>query len=117
MKIPAPFIPLRAETNNYEHTVHVIDRDYTIGVDGMLTSIKSQGVELLAAPMRVVCIEDGEPANWDMNYPENESESFIMRRSDEEIVICGAKQSDRFIIDTDCKLYDMFHVILLLHLR
>ena len=43
--------------------------------------------------MRVVCIEDGEPANWDMNYPENESESFIMRRSDEEIVICGAKQS------------------------
>ena len=100
MKIPAPFIPLRAETSNYEHTVHVIDRDYTIGVDGMLTSVKSQGVELLAAPMRVVCIEDGEPANWDMNYPENESESFIMRRSDEEIVICGAKQSDRFIIDT-----------------
>ena len=100
MKIPRPFIPLRAETSNYEHTVHVIDRDYTIGVDGMLTSIKSQGVELLAAPMRVVCVEDGEPANWDMNYPENESESFIMNRSDEEIVICGAKQSDRFIIDT-----------------
>ena len=107
MKIPQPFIPLRAETNGLEHTVHVIGRDYTIGADGMITSIKSEGVELLAAPMRVVSVEDGEPSDWDMNYPENESESFIQRRSDEEIVICGAKQSDRFIIDTCYKIdYD-----------
>ena len=60
MKIPHPFIPLRAETVNLEHTVHVIGRDYTIGADGMLTSIRSQDVELLAAPMRIVAIEDGE---------------------------------------------------------
>jgi len=99
MKIPNPFIPLRAETNDLAHTVHVIDRDYTVGADGMLTSIKSQGVELLASPMRIVAVEDGEPANWDMNYPDNESECFIQHRSDEEIVICGAKQSDRFITD------------------
>ena len=107
MRIPQPFIPLRAETNGLEHTVHVIGRDYTIGADGMITSIKSEGVELLASPMRIVALEDGEPSNWDMNYPENESESFIQRRSDEEIVICGAKQSDRFIIDTCYKIdYD-----------
>ena len=97
MKIPHPFIPLRAETENLQHTVHVVGRDYTIGADGMLTSIRSQGVELLASPMRIVLTEDGEEANWDMNYPENESESFIQRRSDEEIIVCGAKQSDRFI--------------------
>lgn len=99
MKIPHPFIPLRAETIGLEHTVHVIGRDYTIGADGLLNSIRSQGAELLAAPVRIVAVEDGEAANWDQNYPENESESFIQHRSDEEIVICGAKQSDRFITD------------------
>ena len=65
MKIPHPFIPLRAETENLQHTVHVIGRDYTIGEDGMLTSIRSQGIELLASPMRIVLMEDGEEANWD----------------------------------------------------
>lgn len=99
MKIPYPFIPLRAETENLQHTVHVIERDYTIGKDGILTSIRSQGIELLASPMRIILTEDGEEANWDMDYPANESESFIQHRSDEEIVICGAKQSDRFIVD------------------
>lgn len=100
MKVPQPFFPVRAETKNDEHIVHVIGRDYTIGVDGMLTSIRSQGVELLAAPVRLVMVEEGEPACWDDNYPENEAESFIQSRSDEQIVICGAKQSKRFIVDT-----------------
>lgn len=100
MKIPQPFLPLRAETKNNEHIVHVIGRDYTIGVDGMMTSIRSQGVELLSAPMRLVVIEDGEPASWNDNYVENESESFIQKRTDEKIVICGTKQSDRFIVNT-----------------
>ena len=99
MKIPYPFLPLRAETTGLDHTVHVIGRDYTVGADGLITSIRSQGVELLASPMRLVVEEDGERANWDTDYPENESESFIQRRSDEEIVICSAKQSDRFITD------------------
>lgn len=107
MKIPKPFIPLRAETDGLCHTVHVIDRDYTIGADGLLTSVKSQGVELLASPMRIVSFEDGEISNWDNNYPENESESFVQSRSDESIIICGAKQSDRFIVDTCLKIdYD-----------
>lgn len=99
MRIPHPFIPLRAETIGLSHHIHVIDRDYTIGPDGMITSIVSQGHELLAAPMRIVAVEEGESANWDDNYPDNESESFVQRRSDEQIVICGAKQSDRFIVD------------------
>lgn len=99
MKIPYPFIPLRAETQDLTHTVHVIGRDYTIGADGMITSIRSEGVELLAAPMRIVAVEDGEEANWDSDYPSNESESFIQKRSDAQIVICGARQSARFITD------------------
>ena len=54
MKIPRPFLPIRAESHDLCHTVHVLGRDYTFGADGMLTSIRSQGHELLAAPIRVV---------------------------------------------------------------
>ena len=105
MKIPKPYIPLRAESNHLNHTVHISERDYTFGADGMITSLISQGHELLAAPIRIVAQEDGHPSEWDNNYPENESESFIQSRSDEKIVICGAKQSERFIIDT-CNTVD-----------
>ena len=100
MKILPPFLPVRVETDQLQHIVHVIGRDYTVGADGLLASIRSEGVELLASPVRLVAEEDGEPSEWDENYPENESESFIQSRSDESVVICGAKQSRRFIVDT-----------------
>ena len=99
MRIPRPFIPLRAESHNLNHTVHISGRDYTFGADGMLTSVLSQGHELLAEPVRLVMQEDGNPSVWKNNYPQNESASFVQRRNDEEIVICGAKQSKRFVID------------------
>ncbi len=107
MKIPQPFLPVTVESKNWHHTVRVVGREYTFGPDGMITSIKSEGHELLAAPMRLVCIEDGEPAAFDRDYANNESESFIQRRSDSEAVICGAMQTDRFLINTCQKIgYD-----------
>jgi len=107
MKIPQPFLPVTVESENLHHTVRVVGREYTFGPDGMLTSVKSEGHELLAAPMRLVCIEDGEPAVFDRDYENNESESFIQRRSDSEAVICGAMQTDRFLINTCQKVgYD-----------
>ena len=99
MRITDPFLPLRVETNNLCHTVQLANKSYTFGADGMITSIIAEGQELLAEPMRIVMVEDGRESVFDNNYPENESESFIQKRSDEEIVICGCKQSDRFIID------------------
>ncbi|MBQ8881358.1 MAG: hypothetical protein IJ030_04200 [Oscillospiraceae bacterium] len=107
MKIPQPFLPVTVESKKLHHTVRVVGREYTFGPDGMITSIKSEGIELLAAPMRLVCIEDGEPAVFDRDYENNESESFIQRRSDSEAVICGAMQTDRFLINTCQKIgYD-----------
>lgn len=100
MKIPQPFLPIRAESHGLCHRVHVLGRDYTFGADGMITSICSQGHELLAAPIRIVIKEDGNEAAWDRNYPENESESFVQCRDDEQITLCGAMQSERFIVDT-----------------
>lgn len=105
MKIPQPFIPVRVETSELSHTVHVLGRDYTFGPDGLISSIVSEGHELLAAPMRIVAVEEGAPAVWDMDYPGNESESFIQHRNDQEAVICGAMQSERFIINT-CNTVD-----------
>ena len=100
MRIPKPFIPVRAESSNLCHRVHVIERDYTFGANGMLTSIVSQGQELLAGPVRIVSEEEGAPSVWDHNYPDNESESFIQQRRDDQVVICATMQSERFIINS-----------------
>lgn len=99
MNISKPFIPLRVHTQELSHTVEISGRKYIFGADGMLTSVISQGQELLASPIRIISTEDGEPAEYDNNYPDNESESFIQSQTDEEAVICGCKQSKRFIID------------------
>ena len=100
MRIPQPFLPVTVESKDLSHIVRVVGREYTFGPDGMITSVKSEGHELLAAPMRIVCVEDGQEAVFDRDYDNNESESFIQRRSDEEAVICGAMQTERFVIDT-----------------
>lgn len=99
MKIPSPFIPLRVTTDNLCHRVDVVGRSYTFGADGMITQIITQGQELLAEPMRIVMVEDGKTSVFDNDYTANESESFIQSRSDETAIICGCKQTDRFIID------------------
>ncbi len=99
MRITDPFLPVRVQSDNLCHKISVANRSYTFGADGMIKSIVSCGQELLAEPMRLVLTEDGQPAKFDYSYPENESESFIQRRSDEEAVICGCMQSDRFLID------------------
>ena len=100
MRIPQPFLPVTVESKDLHHIVRVVGREYTFGPDGMITSVKSEGQELLAGPMRIVCIEDGQEAVFNRDYAHNESESFIQRRSDSEAVICGAMQSELFVIDT-----------------
>lgn len=100
MKIPQPFLPVSVKSEQLNHTVSVVGREYTFGADGLLHSVKAQGVELLAGPMRIVCTEDGEAAVWDLDYENNESESFIQSRDDASAAICGAMQSERFIINT-----------------
>lgn len=99
MRIPKPFIPVRVHSENLSHTVEVVGKSYTFGPDGMISSIVAEGKELLAEPMRLVMIEDGEEANFDTDYENNESESFIYSRSDEKAIICGCRQSERFIVD------------------
>jgi len=100
MKIMKPFLPVEITTEGLDHTVRVLGRTYTIGADGMPNSIKVNGNELLAAPMRIVMGEDGQETVWQTDYPENESESFIYSRADDKAVICGTMQSERFIVNS-----------------
>ena len=99
MKIPSPFTPVRVKTENFTHTVEIVDKSYSFGADGMICSMIVNEKELLSSPMRLVIQEDGESARLDDDYQSNESESFIQKRTDEEAVICGCKQSERFIVD------------------
>jgi len=99
MKIPRPFLPVRITDIELSHKVDLWGKSYTFGADGLPESVVTQGHELLAAPIRIVCEEDGEVSEWDNDYKNNESESFIQKRSDSEAVICGAKQTKRFIVD------------------
>ncbi len=100
MKLAQPFLPVEAKTEGLQYRVSVVGREIVFGADSLPVSIKAGGQEILAAPVRFVGIEDGEPIQWDTNYPDNESESFIQSRSDEKVVLCGAMASYRFIIDT-----------------
>lgn len=100
MQIPKPFLPVAVETEGLQHSVNVWGRSYVFGVNSLPLSLTTGGQELLAAPIRIVGSEDGEPMQWDDNYPDNESESFIQKRSEEAVTICGAMQSTRFIVDT-----------------
>lgn len=99
MKIPSPFIPIRVTTENFTHTVEIIDKSYSFGADGMICSMIVNENELLSSPMRIVMEEDGEKAEFEDDYENNESESFIQSRSDEKAIVCGCKQSKRFIVD------------------
>ena len=99
MAMITPFVPVLAEQKAQTHTVRVLNRTYTFGADAMLQSIIASGKELLAAPIRLVGREEGEDMVWYSDYDVNESESFVARRSDEEVVICGAMRTKRFIVD------------------
>lgn len=103
MYIPKPFHPLQYTSDGVQHTVKVTGREIIYGQNALPVSIKSLGQELLAGPVRLVGSEAGEPIVWDTAYPDNESECYLQSHSDEEVTLCGAMQSQRFIIDVAMK--------------
>ncbi len=107
MKIPYPFLPVEVREEGLNHRVNVVGREMVFGADGMPVSVKVNGEELLAGPVRFVGAEDGEPICWRQDYEDNESESFIQKRCDREAVLCGAMASPRFILDSCIRIgYD-----------
>lgn len=95
-----PFLPVEVTKENLSYRVKTVGREYIFGANSLPASVTSLGKELLGAPMRLVGIEDGSEIVWDTNYPDNESESFIQKRSNEGVTLCGALQSELFIVNT-----------------
>ncbi|MBE6931145.1 MAG: hypothetical protein E7463_12800, partial [Ruminococcaceae bacterium] len=100
MKIPRPFMPVRLRREGLDHIVSVVGREMRFGPNSLPASITASGEELLAAPVRLVGMEDGEPIVWETDYDVNESKSFIHRETDEAVTICGSLRSFRFVADT-----------------
>ncbi|MBR6747369.1 MAG: hypothetical protein IKM07_00410, partial [Clostridia bacterium] len=100
MKIPRPFLPVELCTEGLKNTVSVIGRDIRFGENSLPESITVSGTELLAAPIRLVGTEDGEPIVWETDYATNECEPFIHHRADDAVTLCGCLRSVRFVADT-----------------
>ena len=98
--------PVRMEREGMYHTADVWNRSYGFGPDAMLRSVRSAGRELLAAPVRLVGTEEGEPMVWDTDYEGNESRAFVSSRSDEAVSLCGAMRTERFLVNQKITVSD-----------
>ncbi len=97
MSVIKPFTPINViEGKNI--AAEVVMRTYEFGEGSLPSSIIADGEELLAAPIRLIGKEDGEPLEWTV------CDSFIFSRSEEELVVCGAMQSEQFIVNTSLRL-------------
>ena len=100
MYIPKPFQPIKITSEGLEHIVNVTGKTITFGANSLPKSIIANGYEVLASPIRLVGKEDDEVLVWEDNYPDNESESFVQKRAEDQVIICGAMCSTCFIADT-----------------
>jgi len=100
VKIPRPFLPVELQTEGLGHVVRVVGREIRFGENSLPESITVSGTELLAAPIRLVGTEDGEPIVWETDYATNECEPFIQHRADDAVTLCGCLRSFRFVADT-----------------
>ena len=101
-KIMRPWTPVCAKEENNECTVDVWGRKYTASGTPLLSSLVSQGKELLAAPIRVLATENGKDVAFD------NAKCFLMDDVTAEAAAfcCGAEAED-LLINTTCKVeYD-----------
>lgn len=87
--------PLSVQRTETACTVDVWGRTYRMGNGPLLTSMTTQGQEILAAPMRLVAVENGSDAVWE------DPHCFIMRGADDDHAdIRLTTQSKRFVVNT-----------------
>ena len=98
--IPQPFTALTVSEEGLCKTVRYRCGSVTFGPNGLPVSLKAEGTELLAAPVRFRTLEDGEEGVWDADYPVNEGECFLQEHDDAHVVLCSAMATERFVIDT-----------------
>ena len=97
-KVMRPWTPVIAEESGDSIKISVWGRENTFGKKSFIESMRSQGMELLASPMRVVGTEDGEAFTFE-NY-----ETFLMANADERCAeVLSSAESNEFILDLAMK--------------
>lgn len=89
-KVIKPFTPIQLTQNDGEIKVGVVGRTYTITNGELFSSIVANGEELLAAPMRIVGLEDGEEIVW------SKRKILVQSHTDEKAIIVAALESKMF---------------------
>ena len=97
-----PWIPVEIKDKENKIDVNVWGRTYTCGEQSFLESILSQGEEILAAPIRMVGVENGKEIVWES------MKHCVMDQTNEENAGIGSyTQSERFVLNTNMKIeYD-----------
>ena len=101
-KIMRPWTPVQAVEKDNSCTVAVWGREYTVSGSPLLSSLVSQGKELLAGPMRVVATENGKDVSFE------NAKCFLMDAvTPESAAFCCGAEAEDLLVDTTCKVeYD-----------
>ena len=91
-KVIRPFTPVQLEENDCL-TVGVLGRKYTFDDYSMISSIITNGQEILNAPIKIYCEENGQEAEWLIN------ERRLFSANDEQAIILGSLQSHQHVIN------------------
>lgn len=86
--LPAPWTPVAVAERNGCCDIALWGRDYTMDRSVLFSSIRTQGQELLSAPMRIVGRENGHDIWWDRQ------ETFVLDAGAEQAVICATQESE-----------------------
>ena len=96
MKVMKPWTPLVLKTEGNESEIGIYGRTYRADSRSFLSSIVSQGEELLNGPIRFVLCEDGEEytthGGWQIIPMESHDETYAD--------LLGAAESKQFVLNT-----------------
>ena len=93
-QVMRPWRPVEDVENDCKDIVTVWGREYTMEKSALITSIISQGNEILTGPMRLIVEENGEEAVWE------EKNNYLMKAEKTHAVICGIQKSKAFVFNT-----------------
>ena len=93
--VPRPWTPVTVDGGN----VGVWGRTYAFASNALPTRVTSAGGDLLAGPMRIVCVNaKGEPIAW------RKAGSWVQEQSDEAVTVCGWQEASEIAADVTARV-------------
>lgn len=93
-EIVAPYTPL----NIKENTISCLGRDVTAAKGGLLSSIRSNGKEILAAPMMFSVVSDAGAVQWPL------ADVAFIKRTDGKVVWESTSENPDFTMHLACRM-------------